>query len=89
MISFNKLTAREELRMPRLAAELIPHLLRQGLGWEDAVAVAHNAALLFLVLPERPDELSSPREVLGLYSLGEIAGLCEEYRVFADGEAEV
>lgn len=87
MTSFRKLTAREELRMPRLAAGLLPHLLRQGLGWEDAVAVAHNAALLFLVLPEQ-DEVASPREVLSLYSLGEIAGLCEEYRAFADGEAE-
>lgn len=83
MINFCKLTAREELRLPRLAAGLIPHLLRQGLGWEDAVAVAHNAALVFLALPER---VSAPREVLRLYSLGEIAALCEAYREFAEEE---
>lgn len=81
------LSASRRLRLERMFPALIPALTGQGLGLEDAVAVAHNAALLFLALRPSPP-LSCPEEVLERFSLREIAALCEQYGRLESGEEE-
>jgi len=74
------LNALEELDVLRRAPALLPLLLDKGLCLEDAMALAHNATLLFYAVaaPEnaRP---GSPKAVLEAFSLAEIAALCEEF----------
>ena len=73
------LCALEELNVLRRAPALLPLLLENGLRLEDAMALAHNATLLFYALDVPEDERPpSPRGVLEIFSLAEIAALCEE-----------
>lgn len=85
--AFRKLTARGQLELNRESRSLLPWLLGRGLDPEDAVAVAYNAALLRRVLAAEPP-LSSPMEVLERYPIGELAELCEAYRLVEAGELE-
>lgn len=82
-----KLCAREQLAVLRDYPSLIPGLCAGGLAAEDAVAVAHNAALLYYAM--RPEaKFSSPEEVLGRFSLEEIAELCALQDRIQRGELE-
>lgn len=87
LVVFRRLNAREQLELLREYPRLVPRLARWGLGPDDALAVAWNAALLYRVLAAQP-ALKSPGEVLERYSLGEMAELCETYEQVAAGELE-
>lgn len=78
-----KLNALEEIRIPALSGNVLPILLRRGLAPQDAVAVAGNAALLCLALDKK-----TPGDILGNYSLEEIATLCEAQREVQAGNTE-
>ena len=72
-----RLCALQQLRLPKAAAQALPVLLRQGLGAEDALALAHNIALLAFALQEP----CTPQQVLERFALEEIAALCMEYQM--------
>lgn len=86
-LRFRKLSAKEQLAVLREYPGLVPGLCARGLGAEDALALAHNATLLF----HAAAGFSSPEEVLSRLSLGEIAAQCARYErgEFEDGEAAV
>jgi hypothetical protein len=83
--AFRRLSAREQLELARDANGLLPFLLAKGLSAEDAVALAHNAAVLYKAMEPRA---TSPREILERLSLGEIAEYCELYKQVERGEIE-
>jgi hypothetical protein len=74
-----RLCALQQLRLPKAAAQALPVLLREGLAAEDALALAHNIALLAFALPEP----CTPQQVLERFALEEIAALCLEYQRLA------
>lgn len=81
------LCADGQLRLERLYPSLIPEMTGRGLPLREATALAYNTALLYLAMPFAPP-LSHPAQVLDRLTLGEIAGLCEEYEKISSGEAE-
>lgn len=72
------LNAKNEISLAAAATALLPRLLRLGLAPEDALALAHNAALLYYAL-DLADGGGKPMDVLEHYSLAEIARLCARY----------
>lgn len=85
--AFRQLCAEQQLCLLGDYPRLIPRLMAKGLSLEDGAAVAYNAALLYRVAEVVPP-LKSPADVLNRYSLGEIADLCEAYRLVAAGDLE-
>ena len=72
----HRLSAKQELEVLKRYPSLLPGLLRYGLEAQDALALAGNVCLVWAALgDQRP---KAPEDVLGHFSLGEIAGLCEE-----------
>ena len=71
-----RLSARQELEALRRSPALLPGLLRNGLGAQDAIALAGNVCMLWAALGERRP--NTPGGVLELFSLSEIADLCEQ-----------
>ena len=75
-IKLCRLSARQELEALRRSPSLLPRLLRYGLGAQDAIALAGNACMVWVALGEQRPK--TPECVLELFSLSEIAALCEE-----------
>ena len=87
MAEFRSLTALDELRQPLLERELSAKLIAYGLPADDADAVAHNTVLLYFALNWNKNS-NNVFELLSVYSLGEIAELCENYHDWCAGTFE-
>ena len=72
----SRLSAKQELELLRRYPSLLPGLLRYGLGAQDALALAGNVCMVWAALGEQRPK--TPADVLGHFSLSEIAALCEE-----------
>ena len=72
----SRLNAKQELEVLRRYPSLLPGLLRYGLEAQDALALAGNVCLVWAALGEQRPKV--PEDVLGHFSLSEIAALCEE-----------
>ena len=73
-IRLRPLSARQELEVLRRAPSLLPYLMRYGLELDDAMALAGNACLVHAAMEDGP---KVPFEVLEMFSLSQIAALCE------------
>ena len=79
--SLSPLTAQDQLRLRRVAAQVLPRILPLLADDLDAIAVAYNCAALFLSLRKADSSLSHPCQLLDRVSLEELAqlsSLCRE-----------
>ncbi|MCL2056715.1 MAG: hypothetical protein FWH02_05805 [Oscillospiraceae bacterium] len=82
-----RLSAADQLNILREYPGQIGGLISLGLAPEDAAAVAYNAAVLYYAIkPDKP--FSCIKDVLGRYSLGEIASLCKLQQQAQNSEIE-
>ena len=75
-VKLHRLSAKQELEVLRRSPVLLPRLLRYGLGAQDAIALAGNLCIVWAALGEERPE--TPESVLEIFSLSEIAALCEK-----------
>lgn len=71
------LAAGDELKLRRVAAQVLPQLFAQIEDDLGALAVAYNCAAVFLSLRKGNPRLSHPAQVLELFSLEELARQAE------------
>lgn len=86
-VVFRGLGAADQLKLEQLTAQNTERLAELGLQGEEAEALAHNAALLFLAADTGLPFESAFSPIL-LYDAGEIAQLARLYADWANGEAE-
>ncbi len=86
-VAFRGLSAADQLRLEQLASGNRERLEALGLQGEEAQALAHNAALLFLAADTGLLFETAFSPIL-LYDAGELAALARLYADWADGLLE-
>lgn len=86
-VVFRGLGTADQLRLEQLAAQNLERLAQLGLQGEEAQALAHNAALLYLAA-DTGLPFESAFSPIWLYNAEEIAKLAQLYAEWANGEAE-